>query len=163
MIMDNAFEFFKQQMEIKKQEQIKKDLEYGLEMETKICPIIENHFQVKLHKTSQYSHEDWLAENGTYFELKSRPSILPTTYSTQIFPVYKVKIGATHPLILVYHFSRTNETFYIVYNKEKFSKYQTRMIEACRRTIQPIEHFEIPFTDFIKIYPLRLGFLNLKS
>jgi hypothetical protein len=161
MPIENAFEFFKQKLEEKKQEQIKQDLEYGLNMETKICPIIEKYFQVKLHKTSQFSHEDWLAENGTYFELKSRPSILPTTYSTQIFPVYKTKIGLTDatssqrtefsPLIIVYHFSRTNETFFIEYNKEKFSKYQTRMIEACRRTTNPIEHFEIPFTDFIKI------------
>jgi len=151
MPIENPFEFFKQKLEEKKQEQIKLDLDYGLNMETKICPIIEKYFQVKLHKTSQFSHEDWLAENGTYFELKSRPNILPTTYSTQIFPVYKTKIGATEPLIIVYHFSRTNETFFIEYNKEKFSKYQTRMIEACRRTIQPIEHFEIPFTDFIKI------------
>ena len=151
MPIENAFEFFKQKLEEKKQEQIKQDLEYGLNMETKICPIIEKFFQVKLHKTSQYSHEDWLGENGTYFELKSRPSILPTTYSTQIFPIYKTKIGQTEPLIIVYHFSRTNETFYIEYNKEKFSKYQTRMIEACRRTTNQIEHFEIPFTDFIKI------------
>jgi hypothetical protein len=151
MPIENPFEFFKQKLEEKKQEQIKQDLDYGLNMETKICPIIEKYFQVKLHKTSQFSHEDWLAENGTYFELKARPNILPTTYSTQIFPVYKTKIGSTEPLIIVYHFSRTNETFFIEYNKEKFSKYQTKFIEACRRTIEPIEHFEIPFTDFIKI------------
>ena len=151
MLMENAFEFFKQQLENKKQEQIKKDLEYGLEMETKICPIIENHFKDKLHKSGQFSHEDWLGESGTYYELKSRPNILPNTYPTQIFPTYKVKIGETEPLILVYHFSRTNETFYIVYNKEKFSNYKVKPIEACRRTNGPIDHFEIPFTDFIKI------------
>jgi len=151
MPIENAFEFFKQKLEEKKKEQIKQDLEYGLNMETKICPILETYFQVKLHKTSQYSYEDWLSECGTYFELKSRPNILPTTFSTQIFPVYKVRIGETEPLILVYHFSKTNETFFIEYNKEKFSKYNKIFIEAVRKSTRPIEHFEIPFTDFIKI------------
>ena len=49
----------------------KEDYEFGLNNENDIKPIIENHFNTKLTKLTQYHQMDWEDDN-CFYELKSR-------------------------------------------------------------------------------------------
>jgi hypothetical protein len=143
--------FCKKRLEEKRIEQIKNDLKFGLEMETKIQPIIESYFKTELTKTSQYHYSDWVSNEGIFFELKTRKDILPTTHATTIFPIYKCSIGENSPLILLFHFEKNNQSFFIIYDKEKFSKYNTSYIFAQRNNNCSILHYEIPINDLTLI------------
>jgi len=145
--------FCEKRLQEKCLEQIQSDLKYGLKMEEEVCPILEKYFADTLTKTSQYHASDWVGEEGTFYELKSRKDILPTTYDTTIFPVYKCKVGENNRLILVFHFSSNNHTYYIEYNKEKFSKYECSWVSACRNSDSAIKHYNIPIADLIYIIP----------
>ena len=152
-MFENSTAFFQQKMKENRLEQIRKDLEYGLKMEQVVCPILEEYFSDTLTKTSQYHCSDWVGDTGTFYELKSRQNITEDTYATTIFPCYKCKIGENNPLILVFHFSSNNHTYYIKYNKERFSKYNTQWVEASRKSDTAIKHYEIPIADLIYMIP----------
>jgi len=147
----NSYDFFCKNIEKQKLERIQEDLKYGLEMEKAVCPILEQYFHDSLTKTSQYHCSDWFGDLGTFYELKSRKDIEPATYATTIFPCYKCKIGENNQLILVFHFSLNNETYYIEYNKELFSRFQTKWVEACRNSNTAILHYEIPIGQLKQI------------
>jgi len=140
----NSYDFFCKNIEKQKLEKIQEDLKYGLEKEQVVCSILEQYFHDNLTKTSQYHCSDWVSDLGVFYELKSRKDILPTTYATTIFPCYKCKIGDNNPLILVFHFSSNNETYYIEYDKILFSTFGTQWIEASRKSNVAILHYEIP-------------------
>jgi len=148
---ENSTQFFQQKMKENRLKQIQKDLAYGLEMEEVVCPILEKYFADNLTKTSQYHTSDWVGEEGVFYELKSRQTITEDTYATTIFPCYKCKIGENNPLILVFHFSSNNHTYYIKYDKEIFSNYTTQFVEASRKSDIAIKHYEIPIADLIFI------------
>jgi len=150
-MFENSTAFFQQKMKENRLEQIRKDLSYGLEMESLVCPILEEYFSDNLTKTTQYHSSDWVGDTGTFYELKSRKDITEDTYSTTIFPVYKTLIGENSPLILVFHFSRNNHTYFIKYDKERFRHYQTKWVEAQRKSLTAVLHYEIPISDMIFI------------
>jgi hypothetical protein len=143
--------FCQTKLEEKRLEQIKNDLEFGLKMEEELCPKFEEYFADTLTKTSQYHYSDWVGDSGTFYELKTRKDILPTTHATTIFPIYKCSIGEKSPLILLFHFEKNNQSFYIIYDKEKFSKYETSYVIAQRNKHISILHYEIPINDLILI------------
>jgi hypothetical protein len=143
--------FSLKRLEEKRLEQIKNDLEFGLRMEVELCPKFEEYFADTLTKTSQYHYSDWVGDSGTFYELKTRKDILPTTHATTIFPIYKCSIGENSPLTLLFHFEKNNQSFFIIYDKEKFSKYNTSYIFAQRNNNCSILHYEIPINDLTLI------------
>jgi len=148
----NPHLFFCKKAEEKRVNQIKHDLVYGLKKEEELTSFIESYFSDKICKTEQFGQSDWIGSSGTHYELKSRTkNYSPTSFPTSIFPCYKCKVGENNKLIIIIHYELTNDIFYIMYDRIKFSKYNKTYIKAETGYDSAVLHFEIPFSEMTKI------------
>lgn len=129
------------------------DLAFGLPKEDPVLDKLRKHFAEDIAKSSyQYCPHDGFSKT-TEYEIKSRRNRY-NQYPTTIVPVSKVRNMKRSRLVFVFNF--TDGLYYAEYDKEKFAKYNIKMVEAVRKrngvvgkTIEP--HFEIPITDLIYI------------
>jgi len=131
------------------------DLRYGMKTEETIVETFNRYFGTEFRNTKEiyntpyYKYDFENADKSICIELKSRRNRYDE-YPTTIIPVSKV-LTITGRYIFVFKF--TDGTYYIDYNKEKFSKYSIRLISTYRKGIvdAPKPHFCINITDLVKI------------
>jgi hypothetical protein len=123
------------------------DLEFGLAKEAEVIKRLSEHFCDDIVKT-----EDKFCKYDAYgkinkYEIKSRRN-KKDAYPTTIIPAHKTMEG---DLYFVFNF--TDGLYYIKYDDEKFSKYETRKIGTYRMGARynPLDHFCIPVGDLSKI------------
>lgn len=132
------------------------DLRIGEENETTNEAIFNRVFNdtfinTKIKYKDPYCPFDYEGETtNTRIELKSRRNKY-NQYPTTIMPISKVlnSYKGRH----IFCFSFTDGLYYIDYDKDKFSKYELRMITTQRIGIvdKPKAHFCIDIEDLIKI------------
>ena len=129
------------------------DLAFGLPKEDPVLDKLRKHFEEEIAKsTYQYCPHDGFSKT-TEYEIKSRRNKY-NQYPTTIIPCSKIRNMKRDRLVFVFNF--TDGLYYIEYNKDKFAKYEIKMIEAVRKrggvvgkTLEP--HFHIPIGDLIHI------------
>ena len=127
---------------------LKKDIEYGLENEQPVVNHLEIHFKEPI-KLAEYKYSPFDAySETTKYEIKSRRN-RHDKYKTTIIGCDKARTQGR--LCFVFHF--TDGLFYIIYDKEKFEKYNITNVSGVRkvglRTEKP--HYEIPIEDLTRI------------
>jgi hypothetical protein len=129
------------------------DLAFGLPKEDPVLDKLRKHFEEEIAKsTYQYCPHDGFSKT-TEYEMKSRRNRY-NQYPTTIIPCSKVRNMKRDRLVFVFNF--TDGLYYIEYNKERFAKYEIKMVEAVRKrngvvgkTLEP--HFYIPIGDLTSI------------
>ena len=129
------------------------DLAFGLPKEDPVIEKLRIHFEEEIAKsTYQYCPHDGFSKT-TEYEIKSRRNRY-AQYPTTIIPCSKIRSMKRDRLVFVFNF--TDGLYYIEYNKDKFAKYEIKMVEAVRKrngvigkTLEP--HFYIPILDLTKI------------
>lgn len=129
------------------------DLAFGLPKEDPVLEKLRRHFEEEIAKsTYQYCPHDGFSKT-TEYEIKSRRNRY-NQYPTTIVPVSKVRDMKRDRLVFVFNFY--DGLYYSEYDKDRFAKYNIKMVEAVRKrggvvgkTIEP--HFEIPIGDLIHI------------
>jgi hypothetical protein len=129
------------------------DLAFGLPREDPVLEKLRIHFEEEIAKsTYQYAPHDGFSKT-TEYEIKSRRNRY-NQYPTTIVPVSKVRDMKRDRLVFVFNF--TDGLYYCEYDKDRFAKYNIKMVEAVRKrggvvgkTIEP--HFEIPIKELIHI------------
>ena len=127
------------------------DLKFGEAKETDTINLIRQYWidDTVLNTKDKYKNRfclyDYESENGTTWELKSR-RCSKTAYPTTIIPTHKVR-ATDKPQIFMFNF--TDCSSYIVYDPERFAKYQTKMVRCFRAgaSSKPVQHIEIPIED----------------
>ena len=106
---------------------IHSDCNYGIPQEPTIISKLAVHFMEDITQESNpYSRYDAVSHT-TKYEIKSR-RITHDRYPTTLIGVNKTNVSGR----LVFVFNFTDGLYYIVYEKEKFDKYEIRDIEATR-------------------------------
>jgi hypothetical protein len=117
------------------------DLSYGLEREKLVLEKIKKYFNddTITKTTDRFSKYDFISDNCKY-ELKSRKN-KKTTYKTTILPTHKIIDGKQ-----IFLFNFTDGLYYIEYDKEVFSNFNTFEMTDCRagRQNQVALHYSIP-------------------
>jgi hypothetical protein len=129
------------------------DLAFGLPKEDPVLDKLRKHFEEEIAKsTYQYCPHDGFSKT-TEYEIKSRRNRY-NQYPTTIIPCSKVRNMKRDRLVFVFNF--TDGLYYIEYDKEKFAKYEIKMVEAVRKrsgvvgkTLEP--HFFIPIGELTHI------------
>ena len=132
------------------------DLRIGEENETKNEAIFNRVFNdtfinTKIKYNDPCCSFDYEGEiTNTRIELKSRRNKYDQ-YPTTIMPISKVL--NSHDGRHIFCFAFTDGLYYIDYDKDKFSKYEIKMINTQRTGIidKPKPHFCISISDLIKI------------
>jgi len=134
---------------------LRNDLSFGLANESFVIDKLNVYFEGEEIKSSKelglgaYCGYDAESEN-TIYEIKSRRCKYQT-YPTTLLPVHKIKEGNKR-LVFVFHF--TDGLFYIVYSKQLFDTFETKMIKINRAGItdKSTLHYYIPIHHLTKIY-----------
>ena len=124
------------------------DLKYGLGMEDRVISRLSDYFGETITKAlDKYSPFDAYSEN-TKYEIKSR-RCKHNTYPTTIIGIDKTRVVGRK----VFIFNFTDGLYYIVYDKERFSTYEVKPVEAIRfgGNYTQKEHFFIPIGDLTRI------------
>lgn len=131
------------------------DLKFGAGNELSTIEVLNSFFGTTFRNTKdiygtpyyQYDFEN--GDKSICVEMKSRRNRYDT-YPTTIVPVSKANDNVGR---YVFVFQFTDGIYFIDYNKEKFSKYETRMINTYRKGIvdKPKPHFCIDIRDLTKI------------
>lgn len=129
------------------------DLDYGLPKENPVIDTLKKWFEEEITKsTYQYCPHDGFSKT-TEYEIKSRRNRY-NQYPTTIIPCSKIRNMKRDRLVFVFNF--TDGLYYIQYDKEKFAKYEIKMVEAVRKrggvigkNLEP--HFFIPIGDLTHI------------
>jgi hypothetical protein len=132
---------------------LKADLNFGLPKEDPVIQRLSEFFNETVEKeTYQYSRFD-ASSKTTKYEIKSRRNKY-LQYPTTIIPVDKTMGAIQHNegrLVFVFNF--TDGLYYIVFDKDVFSKYEIKPVSAFRaggvKTLK--DHFFIPVKDLIQI------------
>jgi len=136
------------------QRSLRSDLSFGLANESFVIEKLNVYFEGEEIKSSKelglgfYCSYD-AESNNTIYEIKSRRCKYQT-YPTTLLPVHKIKEGNKR-LVFVFHF--TDGLFYIVYSKQLFDTFETKMIKINRAGIndKPTLHYYIPIHHLIRI------------
>lgn len=134
---------------------LKNDLIFGDQKELETLSVIKNYWlddsvvDTKTKYHTRYCKYDYENDMGTTWELKSR-RCTKNQYSTTIIPSHKIRETDNKQIFL---FNFTDCTAYIDYDKEKFSKYNRKMVRCFRAgaSSKPVEHIEIPVCDLTDI------------
>jgi len=134
---------------------LRSDLSFGLANEMFVIEKLNVYFEGEEIKSSKelglgaYCKYD-AESNHTIYEIKSRRCKYET-YPTTLLPVHKIKEGNKR-LVFVFHF--TDGLFYIVYSKQLFDTFETKMIKINRAGItdKPTLHHYIPIHHLTKIH-----------
>ena len=124
------------------------DITYGTSREDAVIEKVSAFFGETVTKVQyQYSPYDAVSDT-TKYEIKSRRNRY-AQYPTTIVACNKIRTEGR--LVFIFHF--TDGLYYIVYDKEKFSKYEVRDVWAVRsggnRTCTP--HFHINIEDLTQM------------
>jgi len=130
---------------------IHNDLNYGIPQEATVISKLAVHFMEDIQQESNpYSRYDAISPT-TKYEIKCRRNT-HDKFPTTLIGVNKTNVSGR----LVFVFNFTNGLYYIVYEKEKFDKYEIRDIEATRmvkgkavKNLKPC--YMIDIDDLIKI------------
>ena len=121
---------------------------YGKAKELDILPLIRAFFKRDIQQyPNQYDDFDFYDEE-TEYEVKSRTntySKYPTTMITQ----NKTQKITSKKVKLLFNF--TDGLYYIEYDKEQFSKYQTKMFSRAGEKWDEKLHIYIPISDLKKV------------
>jgi len=135
------------------------DLKFGLAKETEVLPKIQDYWKdevniinTKIRFNNEYHRYDFESDGGSVWEVKSRRN-KKTDYPTTIIPIHK-SMEVEKPYYFVFNF--TDVCCYILYDKEKFKNFKTKMIRVYRNGGNPfpVKHYEIPIellTDMIPV------------
>ena len=134
---------------------LQSDLSFGLTNESFVINQLNIHFeeeQIKSSKELGYGHYcgyDAISDN-TIYEIKSRRCKYQS-YPTTLLPVHKIKEGNKR-LVFVFHF--TDGLYYIIYSKELFDTFDTKIVKIVRAGMndKPTLHYYIPIQHLIKIH-----------
>lgn len=109
----------------------KEDLQFGLNNEQKVMPILENFLNTKLQKgTNEYSIYDWWNETKTIFvELKSR-RITHNKFDTALIGYNKVQQCTNKNINYYFVWLYTDGLYYLKYNKELFDTFDIKEITS---------------------------------
>lgn len=124
------------------------DYSFGVSQEQFVINKMIKYFGEEIQKTTErYCAYDFTSPT-TKYELKSR-RISSTAYPTTIIACDKARVEGR----LVFLFNFTDGLFYIVFDLEKFAKYEVKKVSAIRsgglRTAKP--HYFINTKDLTKI------------
>ena len=123
------------------------DYTAGTNSEQEIMSALEEAFDTKLTKTSQFHRMDFEGDN-VWIEVKTRFNVASTTYPTMLIPESKIAFAleATKPVYFV--FALTDGIFYCKFDKEKFASYKHQ--DVCRSDRGEeffFKHTHIPCSD----------------
>lgn len=127
----------------------KSDLSFGMAGEQIVLPKLRTFFQKDIRKESaKYCKWDYIDENGTLYELKTR-RVMSTSYPTTMLPVHKVVDGKEQYFV----FNFTDKVMYIKYDKKKFESYTINGSVDGRFGYQrdAVPHYYIPVGDLLTI------------
>ena len=127
----------------------KEELATGLKTQEIVLPIIKKYFKRNIKNTDgKYNRYDYTDDDYKY-ELKSRTNNY-NKFPTTLIGLDKIQDKS----IFLFYF--TDGLYYIEYGKEKFAKYEIKMVEAVRKrngvvgkTLEP--HFFVDIKDLIEI------------
>lgn len=123
------------------------DLKFGFTNEMLILPKLSQFFKKELQPTTRYVKWDFIDEDGTIYELKSRRCSMKQ-YPTTLMPVDKVIDGKEQYFI----FSYTDKIAYIKYDKKKFELYRVEQLVDTRGFLpKTVSHYHIPVAELLEI------------
>lgn len=134
---------------------LKNDLAFGRANEKAIVLVLNKAFNTEFistsekYKTNFYPY-DFENDDKVFVEYKSRRNTY-SAYPTTLIPKSKTEVSGYSKYILCFGF--TDGTYFIEYDKERFSKYQIKKISTFRAGIndKPKDHYLIPIEDLTKI------------
>ena len=136
------------------QRSLSNDLTFGLANENNVIQKLNTYFPNETITSTKelglgaYCSYDAESEN-TMYEIKSRRCKY-STYPTTIVPIHKVK-DIKKRLVFVFQF--IDGYYYIVYNKELFDTFETKIIKLNRAGIndKPTYHYYIPISHLVEM------------
>jgi hypothetical protein len=123
----------------------KSDFSLGMNGEESVLPKLRSFFQKDIRKESaKYSKWDYIDEDGTLYELKTR-RCMSITYPTTMLPVHKVVDGAEQYFI----FNFTDKIMYLKYDKNLFASFEVSGVVDGRYAYkrEAVSHFYIPLAS----------------
>jgi hypothetical protein len=121
---------------------------FGKAKEEEILPLLRAFFKRDIQAyPSQYDDFDFWDEE-TEYEVKSRTNTY-SKYPTTMITKNKTTKPTEKQVILLFNF--LDGLYYIEYNQEQFSKYQTKMFSRANKEWDEKEHIYIPITDLKKV------------
>lgn len=122
-----------------------KDIEFGLKQEDLVYKRLVDFFKKDLKKTTTYEKWDWIDEDNTTYELKSR-RCMSSSYSTTILPIHKLIENKKQ----VFIFNYLNGIYYINNDDNKFNSYKrTNILDS--RCGAEVLHYLIPIQDLLPL------------
>ena len=101
----------------------KLDIQFGLDNETKVLPIISKFLNTNLNKLHHFSPIDWVNETKTiYVELKSR-RIRHNQYETALLGLNKIKNCNNKKIEYYFVWQYIDGLFYLKYDEELFKSF----------------------------------------
>ena len=123
----------------------KKDLILGIVGEETVLPKLRSYFKKNIRKSAgKYCKYDYIDEDGTLYELKTR-RCMSSTFPTTMLPVHKVVDGAEQYFI----FNFTDKVMYAKYEKDTFASFEVSGVVDGRYTYerQAVSHYYIPLAS----------------
>ena len=134
--------------------------EFGLMMEKRLKPVLEEALEDTLTKTSdRYDTKDFVGEKWVV-ELKCRRAVdslgrpvSSRTFSNWFMSATKIEMAKQQKkdVVFFYYFERDETLFYIVYSDEEFSTFKveyTRLQEPQGKVVRHQKNFSIPFSSW---------------
>ena len=121
---------------------------YGKAKELDILPLLRAFFKRDIQQyPNQYDDFDFY-DDLTEYEVKSRTNTY-SKYPTTMITKNKTEKPTPKKVILLFNF--TDGLYYIEYNKEQFSKYQSRLFSRLGEKWDEKLHIYIPIRDLKKV------------
>lgn len=135
----------------------RQDYVFGKGKEDELLPTISAFFKDTIQKaTSRFSKYDFIGQNGTTYELKSRTCDV-SKFPTTLFP--KSKVGTNDNQIFLFNF--TNGLYYIKYDPDIFDTIKTTLFKRQARVDfndKPQYYYEIPVELLKKVEITQIWF-----
>ena len=123
----------------------KSDFSLGMAGEESVLPKLRSYFKKDIRKSAgKYCKYDYIDEDGTLYELKTR-RCMSSTYPTTMLPVHKVVDGAEQYFI----FNFTDKIMYLKYDKNLFASFEVSGVVDGRYAYkrEAVSHFYIPLAS----------------
>lgn len=130
------------------------DYLWGEEQQRRIFPVLEKQFG-SLRPQPRYAKYDAVSKTIN-MEIKSRKNLRKNSYSTTLLTMNKIS-DTSKTNIFIFNFvfdmvRNKSEIYYIVYDEEKFSKYQRKMFSRAQIKSDEKEYVYIPVEDLIFLH-----------
>jgi hypothetical protein len=121
---------------------------FGKEKEEEILPTIRAFFKRDIQAyPNQYDDFDFW-DDETEYEVKSRTNTY-SKYRTTMITRNKINKPTEKQVVLLFNF--IDGLYYIEYNQEQFSNYETKMFSRANEEWDEKEHIYIPIVDLKKV------------